>query len=125
MTDFGPGTDTIRIKGVRGFGYHGVLPEERAQGQEFVVDVVLGLTTKRAAATDDLGDTVDYADVAGRVHGFIVGEPMSLLETLAVRIAKDCLKDFAVQVVEVTVHKPSAPVEVPVEDISVRVTRRR
>lgn len=125
MTDFGPGIDTIRIKGVRGFGYHGVLPHEREQGQEFVVDVVLGLKTQRAAATDELDDTVDYGDIATRVHRFITGDPHSLLETLAVRIAKDCLADYAVQIVEVTVHKPKAPVEVPFEDISVRVTRRR
>ena len=117
--------DTIRITGIRGFGYHGVLPAERELGQEFLVDVVLGLKTQRAAATDDLSDTVDYGDIATRVHGFITGEPLALLETLAVRIATDCLRDLGVQIVEVTVHKPQAPVDVPFSDICVRVTRRR
>lgn len=117
--------DTIRITGIRGFGYHGVLPAERALGQEFLVDVVIGLKTQRAAATDDLSDTVDYGDIATRIHGFITGEPIALLETLAVRIAQDCLQDLSVQIVEVTVHKPQAPVDVPFSDISVRITRRR
>lgn len=125
MSDWDHGLDTIRIGGVRGYGYHGVLPAERELGQEFVVDVVLGIKTHRAASTDELANTVDYSEVATRVHGHITGEPIALVETLAVRIAEDILTDLAVQQVVVTVHKPQAPVSVPFDDISVRVTRRR
>lgn len=125
MSDWDHGLDTIRIDGVRGYGYHGVLPAERDLGQEFIVDVVLGVETQRAASSDELLDTVDYAEIANRVHARITGEPIALLETLAVRIAEDVLTDLAVQQVAVTVHKPQAPVSVPFDDISVRVTRRR
>ncbi len=125
MSKIDRGLDTIRICGIRGYGHHGVLPAERELGQEFTVDVAIGLKTDRAVVTDDLADTVDYADLAARVHAHITGEPIALLETLAQRIADECLADLAVQVVEVTVHKPQAPVEVPFSDISVRVTRRR
>lgn len=125
MSDWDHGLDTIRISGVRGYGFHGVLQAERELGQEFIVDVVMGVKTHRAAATDDLEDTVDYSEIATRVHALITGEPIALLETLAVRIADDILGDVAVQHVEVTVHKPQAPVAVPFDDISVRITRRR
>lgn len=117
--------DSIRITGIRGYGYHGVLPAERELGQTFIVDVMLLLKTQRAAKTDELLDTVDYSEVALRVHQRITGEPMALLESLAERIAEDALEDFAVQEVQVTVHKPQAPVPVPFDDIEVRVTRRR
>lgn len=125
MSDWERGQDQIRITGVRGYGFHGVLPAERDLGQEFIVDVVIGVKTHRAAATDELGDTVDYSDIAMRVHNHITGEPIALIETLAARIAEDILGDLAVQQVEVTVHKPQAPVPVPFDDISVRVSRRR
>jgi dihydroneopterin aldolase len=119
------GMDLIRVTGVRGTGYHGVYDFEREQGQEFVVDVTLGLKTQRAAATDALTNTVDYGEIALMVHRHITGEPVSLLETLALRIAEDCLRDVAVRVVEVTVHKPAAPVDVPFDDISLTITRTR
>ena len=125
MNDTGHSLDSITIRGVRGYGYHGVLPAERELGQEFVVDVVIRLRTEQAAMTDALRDTVNYGDVAARIHRRITGEPTALLETLAVRIAQDCLSDHVVQQVEVTVHKPQAPVPVPFDDISVQVTRSR
>lgn len=118
------GYDTIRITGIRGYGYHGVLAAERDLGQRFVVDVVLGLSTHRAAVTDDLTHTVDYGRVATDVHDRITGPAFALVETLADRIAGDCLRHHGVELAQVTVHKPQAPVAVPFDDISVTVTRR-
>lgn len=115
-------SDRIEVLGIRGFGFHGVLPEERAQGQEFTVDVVLGTEVTQAAATDDLANTVNYADVATRVHDHITGEPVDLIETLAVRIADDVLAMGAIWV-EVAVHKPSAPIPVPFDDVVIRIRR--
>ncbi len=60
--------DVIEIRGIRGFGRHGVFEHERADGQEFVVDVRLELDTRPAAASDDLADTVNYGVVAEQVH---------------------------------------------------------
>lgn len=115
-------SDRIEILGIRGFGFHGVLAEERAQGQEFTVDVVLGTEVTQAAATDDLANTVNYAEVATRVHDHITGEPVDLIETLAVRIADDVLAMGAIWV-EVAVHKPSAPIPVPFDDVVIRIRR--
>lgn len=118
-----PARDTISIHGIRGYGRHGVLPAERTLGQEFIVDVHLHVDTAAAAASDDLTQTVDYGAVAGAVHERIVGTPVDLIETLAERIASDCLESPMVVSVEVTVHKPQAPVSVPFDDISVTVRR--
>lgn len=116
-------TDRIRIVGLRAQGHHGVFAHERRDGQEFIVDLVLTVDASSAALSDDLADTVDYGVVAQRVHDIIVGEPVNLIETLADRIARQVLAVSGVQRVEVTVHKPQAPIPVPFDNVSVTVER--
>ena len=117
--------DRISLTGLRAYGYHGVLPAERAQGQEFVADAVLWFDTSPAAAADDLALSIDYAALAGRLADILSGEPVALIETLAQRLAAACLADERVQHAEITVHKPDAPVGVPVRDVSVTIRRSR
>ena len=117
------GSDRIALRGLRVHGRHGVLPEERENGQEFVVDAVLKLDTRAAAGSDDLSDTVDYGALAQRLADVVGGEPCALIETLAARLADVCLDHPDVFEVEVTVHKPSAPIRVPFDDVSVTVVR--
>ena len=118
-------TDRISLIGLRGFGQHGVYDEERATGQEFVVDVVLIVDTRPAAASDDVTDTVHYGDLAQSVLDVVTGEPVNLIETLAQRIAQVCLADARVEEAQITVHKPHAPVPVPLQDVTVTITRSR
>jgi dihydroneopterin aldolase len=125
MTDATWNGDRIEIRGITGIGYHGVFPEERRDGQEFRVDVVLSTDMRRAAASDDLADTVDYGTIAQAVHAVITGEPVDLIETLAHRIADVCLEPAGVERVEVAVHKPQAPIPVPFDDVIVRVIRNQ
>lgn len=117
--------DRICLSGLRAYGHHGVLAAERERGQEFVVDAVLWLDTSAAAETDDLSRTVDYGSLSGRLAEIITGEPVALIETLAARLAAACLEPEPVRHAEVTVHKPQAPVGVPVRDVSVTIKRSR
>jgi 7,8-dihydroneopterin aldolase/epimerase/oxygenase len=117
--------DRIELRGLRARGRHGCLPAERELGQEFVVDAVLGLDTRPAAAGDDLSRTVDYGTLAGRLVAAVEGEPVNLLETLADRLATICLEDGTVSEVEITVHKPSAPIPHPFTDVAVKIRRNR
>jgi dihydroneopterin aldolase len=118
-------TDVILITGVKAFGYHGVLAEEREKGQVFVTDVELRLDVRAAAARDELSATVDYSAVAAQVVAVVEGEPCQLIETVADRIAGAVLDDDRVDAVRVTVHKPEAPLGVPFADVSVSVLRSR
>ena len=119
-------TDRISLMGLRVFGRHGVLEHERHDGQEFVVDAVLWLDTRPAAAADDLALTVDYAAVASRLAAVISGEPVALIETLADRLAAACLSAHeAVRDVEITVHKPHAPLVQSISDVTVTIRRSR
>jgi 7,8-dihydroneopterin aldolase/epimerase/oxygenase len=117
--------DRIALRGLSVRGRHGVYDYERRDGQEFVVDAVLGLDTRQAAAGDDLSRTVDYGALAERLAAIVSGEPVRLIETLAERLAMACLADPAVQEVEITVHKPQAPLAQAVEDVTVTIQRRR
>lgn len=118
-------TDRIALVGLTGRGRHGVYQSERDESHPFVVDVILDVDTHPAAASDQLADTVDYGVIASAVVGIVEGEPVDLIETLAQRIADACLADPKVDRVQVTVHKPDAPMSVPFEDVAVTIERRQ
>lgn len=118
-----PTRDRIRLTGIALDAIHGVHEFERQTPQRFVVDVTLQL--QRSASDDDLTTTVDYSVLAGRIADDVRGEPVNLIETLAERIATTCLSSPLVSRVEVTVHKPDAPVGLALSDISVTITRRQ
>jgi len=122
----GAAEDRISLLGLRVFGRHGVFDHERRDGQEFVVDAVLWVDTRQAAAADDLSLTIDYAAVAGQLAAVVSGEPVALIETLADRLAAACLAaDEGVREVEITVHKPHAPLIQSLRDVTVTIRRSR
>ena len=117
--------DQVVLRGLSVRGRHGVLDAERELGQTFVLDVVLHLDTRAAAADDDLTRTVHYGVLAEQVAAVVAGEPVALVETLAQRVADVALVPEPVVAVDVTVHKPQAPVTVPFADVEVRIRRWR
>jgi dihydroneopterin aldolase len=119
------GSDRISLTGITAFGRHGVYDSERQQGQQFVVDVSCILDLASAASTDDLGETIDYGALARAIAADVERDPLNLIEALADRIALTCLRYDAVQCVEVTVHKPQAPMPVDVADVAVTLTRSK
>ena len=117
-------SDQIRVTGIKAFGYHGVLPHEATKGQEFIVDLLISLDLRAASLSDNLHETINYADLAQIAHDNIVGERVQLIERLAGRIAEEISATYSqITSVSVTVHKPHAPVTVDFEDISVTITR--
>lgn len=122
-------SDAIRVAGISARGFHGVFPEEKRDGQQFVVDVALEADLTAAGESDDLADTVNYAEVAAMVVERIEGPSFDLIERLAAVIAEDVLGSdlsaLLVDAVVVTVHKPQAPVGVPFGDVTVTVRRER
>ena len=118
--------DRIRLSGLRATGYHGVFEHERRDGQEFTVDLVLYTDLRPAAAADDLTLTAHYGELAEQVCAIIAGDPVNLIETLAERIAAAVLAGFSVvEAVDVTVHKPHAPITVPFGDVEIQIHRER
>ena len=118
-----PVSDVIRIEGIEAFGYHGVFPQEKREGQTFLVDVDIETSFDEAIAHDDVAYTVDYGVVAERVAEIIQGEPADLIETVCDRIVTKVLSLERVKATRVTIHKPQAPISVPFAGVS--VSRRR
>jgi dihydroneopterin aldolase/2-amino-4-hydroxy-6-hydroxymethyldihydropteridine diphosphokinase len=118
-------SDQIVLKGISAKGFHGVLDFEKRDGQTFVVDVTMTVDLAPAGSSDDLADTVNYAEVAGDVVALIEGDSLDLIEALAARIADKVLTRPLVEAVEVVVHKPQAPVGHPFTDVQVVVARER
>jgi 7,8-dihydroneopterin aldolase/epimerase/oxygenase len=115
--------DELSVTGIECFAHHGVFEHERREGQAFVVDLVLGLETRSAAASDDLHDTVDYGSLVARVKAAVESDPVDLIETLAQRISDVCISDERVDWARVTVHKPDAPIDAVFNDVTLTITR--
>jgi dihydroneopterin aldolase len=117
-------TDELAVTGIECYGHHGVFDFEKREGQVFVVDLVLGIDTAPAAASDDLRDTVDYGSLVASVKAAVENDPVDLIETLAQRIAAVCLLGDRVEWARVTVHKPDAPIDATFADVTLTITRK-
>ena len=119
-------SDQITITGIHGYGHHGLFENERSNGQDFYVDLILNLDLSQAAQSDAIEDTVNYAEITELTHQEITTDPVNLIEKLAYRIAERILSSHPkVKAITVTVHKPQAPVGLKVQDISVVVYKTR
>jgi dihydroneopterin aldolase len=115
--------DRIELRGLIVRGHHGVFEHERLNGQDFVVDITLWMDLAQAAASDDLADTYDYAALALLAADIVGGTPRNLIETVGANLADEVIKDERLHAVEVTLHKPQAPISQGFDDVTV-VTRR-
>lgn len=117
--------DKILLGGLTFFGRHGCLAAERELGQKFLVDIELECDLQRAAATDDLHDTVDYIALYRHAQLVIEGPSAHLLEHLAAQIGDFALKDPRVQLARVRLRKPHVAVPVALDFLGVEIERRR
>ncbi len=117
--------DSISLTGLRAFGHHGVFDRERTAGSAFTVDATIWLDLAAASETDDLALTVHYGDLAEEIVAAVERDPVDLIETVAARIIGVVFQRQSIRGVRVTVHKESAPLSVPADDVSVTLTRWR
>lgn len=117
--------DELTLTGLRATAHHGVFEHERVNGQEFVIDVSVWLDSRVAAASGDLSQTVHYGVLAEEVVAAVERDAVDLIETVAERIALVALSHPAVVRTRVTLHKPSAPITVPFDDVSITIERTR
>ncbi len=117
--------DRIELRGLTVRGRHGVFDHEREDGQDFVVDIIVWIDLADAAASDDLTETYDYGILADRAAAIVAGPARNLIETVAAEIAEDVMEDQRVHAVEVTVHKPQAPIGQTFGDVAVVARRSR
>jgi dihydroneopterin aldolase len=117
--------DKIILKGIRFHGYHGTSGAERQIGQKYEVDAELICSLAAAGCTDDLGQTVDYAEVVDLIVETGTVESFHLIEALAERAASKILNRFAVDEVRLTVKKLSPPIEQSLTYVAVQICRSK
>jgi dihydroneopterin aldolase len=117
--------DRIELDGLEAYGYHGVYDFEKKTGQKFVIDLVVWTDFTAAAGSDSIGDTISYVDLADIAVDTVAGPSFDLIETLAAAIADRINAVAGVTAVEVTVHKPDAPIHHPFTDVRVVARRSR
>ncbi|RRD61313.1 dihydropteroate synthase [Leucobacter sp. OH1287] len=117
--------DTISLTGLRVFAHHGVLAEEKRDGQTFLIDAVIHLNTAASAASDELKQTVNYADLAVALKTAAAEGSLDLIETLAHRLADVALSFSGVESARITVNKPDAPIPAEFLNVAVTITKHR
>ncbi|WP_294825420.1 dihydroneopterin aldolase [uncultured Eubacterium sp.] len=118
--------DKISIKGLKLFAYHGVNPEEKENGQNFVIDLDYYVNIARACQMDTLDDTVSYAKVVKTIRRVFTAEKYDLIERAAQVIADAVLDEFEdIFKVEVTLKKPEAPISADFDYVAVSIMRER
>ena len=119
-------SDRILVERIAIFGRHGVLPEEAVLGQRFYISLECGLDLAPAGLTDDVAQTVSYADLTALAVEIATQRRFNLIEALAEAIARAALEGFArLETITVRIDKPSAPVPALLDGVSVVITRRR
>lgn len=118
--------DNIQIQGLRLFAYHGVNPEEKENGQMFILDIRCGLSLCVPCQTDSVEDTVSYAKVLKTARTAFLSDKFDLLEKAAEIAAQAILEQFPkIKEVTVRVRKPQAPIQADFEYVAVEITRKR
>lgn len=118
--------DKITIKGLKLFAYHGVNPEEKENGQTFIIDLDYFLDASKACESDNVEDTVSYASVVKCIKRAFNAEKYDLIEKAAQIVCNAVLNEFkAIQRVEITLKKPNAPVNADFEYMAVSLSRKR
>lgn len=118
--------DNIKINGIKTYAYHGALDAERQLGQFFITDVTIYLDLKKASVSDGLEATVHYGEAYQLVEDIIKGAPVNLIEHLAEKVSQALFDQYdRIQEVEVTITKPSPPIDGHYDNVSITLNRKR
>jgi len=117
-------SDQIVLENLQFYGYHGCLVEENKLGQKFAVSLRISADLRAAGRSDDLAQSINYAEVCEAVKSIMEGPPSKLLENLAEKIAEAVLHLGAIEV-EVKVKKVHPPIPVLMDFVAVQIVRRR
>ncbi|MBC2025220.1 dihydroneopterin aldolase [Listeria booriae] len=116
--------DKIYLNELTFYGYHGVLPEENTLGQTFIISLTLGVSTEKAGKSDEVADTVSYAEVYETVKEIAQQKQFKLIEALAETIASTVLHDYPlIKEITVKVTKPNPPIPGHYHSVAVEITR--
>lgn len=118
--------DKIIVKDLKLFCYHGVNPEEKEDGQNFIFDIEAGVDLTTPCLTDNVDDTVSYAKIIKTVRRVAQSEKNDLLERVAQRVTDELFCEFdKINSLVITLKKPEAPIKAEFQYVAVTIERTR
>ena len=118
--------DKIIIKGLKLFAYHGVNPEEKVDGQNFILDITAQLDATKAKLSDNVDDTVSYAKIIKTVIAVFTAQSYDLIEAAANKVGMEIIKTYPqLQSVTILLKKPEAPIKAEFDYVAVEETITR
>ena len=115
--------DKIEVKNLKIVGRHGVFDFERSQDRTFELDLVLFLDLSKASKSDNLDDTIDYAEIIDAVIKEFTKKNYNLIEAVAESIISRLFKEFNFDKVKVRIRKPHAPIDAEFDTVQVELER--
>lgn len=117
--------EQIFIQDLKVYGYFGVFPEEKKNGQEFLVQARADLSFSKAAKNDDLDQTVNYGNLCLLIRDFFESERFDLLESAAAALADKILQTYPlIEKLFLEIGKPKAPIPMEFSNVGVRISRK-
>ena len=118
--------DSIIIKNLKIYAYHGVNPEEKIDGQNFLIDTVMFIDKRDAFKKDDINKTLSYSSATKIIKKIVTEKKYDLIETVAEKIAEALFKTFVdLEKAEITVKKPESPMKADFEYVAVKIIREK
>lgn len=118
--------DKIIIKNLKLFCYHGVNPEEKVDGQNFIFDIEASVDLSVPCETDNVDDTVSYAKMIKTVRRVAQSQKDDLIERVAQRIIDALFGEYEkIQSIKISVKKPEAPIKAEFDYVAVKIERER
>lgn len=118
--------DKIIVKNLKIFAYHGVNPEEKEDGQNFVLDIDAYVDISKPCQSDNVDDTVSYAKIIKETVRIFTSQKDDLLERAAQRVADGLFESFGkIEKLRILLKKPEAPIKADLEYVAVEIFRER
>lgn len=118
--------DSIIIKNLKIYAYHGVNDKEKIDGQNFLIDTVMFIDQRDAFKKDDINKTLSYSSAAKVIKKIVTEKKYDLIETVAEKIAEALFKTFVdLEKAEITVKKSEAPMKADFEYVAVKIIREK
>lgn len=118
--------DKILVRELEIFAYHGVFAEEKERGQRFVLDMDIGVDISVPCETDDVNDTVSYAEIIEETKKIFTSQKDDLVERAAERVARGLFEKFEkIKSLRILLKKPDAPIDADFGWVGVEIFRER
>ena len=113
----------IKINEIQLFGYHGLYQEEKENGQNFIISLLIDIDYKDKS--DKIENTLDYADIIDKVKNIFSEKRYNLIESLAAEISENLMTNQKIKSLDISIKKESPPIDAKLNSVEVNLRKTR